>query len=115
MGGSLEQVLVNITMAESEKVIVTQLIENNIVKFYIKYVDDTLLALIKKDIAIVRNKVNSFNKNLKFTVDTSEYCVPHFLDIKICPIGLGIYQKIPKLLITQILNLLHCGNEKLHG
>ena len=62
MGGSLEQVLVNITMAESEKVIVTQLIENNIVKFYIKYVDDTLLALIKKDIAIVRNKVNSFNK-----------------------------------------------------
>ena len=112
MGGSLEQVLVNITMAESEKVIVTQLIENNIVKFY---VDDTLLALIKKDIAIVRNKVNSFNKNLKFTVDTSEYCVPHFLDIKICPIGLGIYQKIPKLLITQILNLLHCGNEKHHG
>ena len=113
--GSLEQVLVNITMAESEKVIVTQLIENNIVKFYIKYVDDTLLALIKKDIAIVRNKVNSFNKNLKFTVDTSEYCVPHFLDIKICPIGLGIYQKIPKLLITQILNLFHCGNEKRHG
>ena len=97
MGGSLEQVLVNITMAESEKVIVTQLIENNIVKFY---VDDTLLALIKKDIAIV---------------DTSEYCVPHFLDIKICPIGLGIYQKIPKLLITQILNLFHCGNEKHHG
>ena len=115
MGGSLEQVLVNITMAESEKVIVTQLIEINIVKFYIKYVDDTLLALIKKDIAIVRNKVNSFNKNLKFTVDTSEYCVPHFLDIKICPIGLGIYQKIPKLLITQILNLFHCGNEKRHG
>ena len=115
MGGSLEQVLVNITMAESEKVIVTQLIENNIVKFYIKYVDDTLLALIRKDIAIVRNKVNSFNKNLKFTVDTSEYCVPHFLDIKICPIGLGIYQKIPKLLITQILNLFHCGNEKRHG
>ena len=115
MGGSLEQVLVNITMAESEKVIVTQLIEINIVKFYIKYVDDTLLALIKKDIAIVRNKVNSFNKNLKFTVDTSEYCVPHFLDIKICPIGLGIYQKIPKLLITQILNLFHCGNENHHG
>ena len=93
MGGSLGPVLANIIMTECEKFIVNQLIENNIVKFYIRYVDDTLLVLRKKDIDIVLNKFNSFNKNLKFTVDVFENCVPHFLDIEICPNGLGIYHK----------------------
>ena len=80
-------------MTECEKVIVNKLIENNIVKFYIRYVDDTSLVLKKKDIDIVLNKFNSFNKNLKFTFDTFENCVPHSLDIEICPNGLGIYHK----------------------
>ena len=79
MGGSMKPVLANIIMTKCEKVIVNQLIENNIVKFYIKYVDDILLVLRKKDIDIILNKFNSFNKNLKFTVDTFENCVPHDL------------------------------------
>ena len=29
----------------------------------------------------------------KFTVDTFENCVPHFLEIEIFPNGLGIYHK----------------------
>ena len=82
MGGSLGQVIVN------------QLIENNIVKFYIRYVDDTYLFPRKKYIDIVLNNFNSFNKNLKFIVDSFENCVPHFLVIEICPIALGIYYKI---------------------
>ena len=41
----------------------------------------------------VLNKFNSFDDNLKFTIDTFENCVPHFLDIEICPNGLGIYHK----------------------
>ena len=93
MGESLGPVLANIIMTECEKVIVNQLSENNIVKFYIRYVDDTLLVLRKKYIDIALNKFNSFNKNLKFTVDTFENCFPHFLDIDICPNGLGIYHK----------------------
>ena len=80
-------------MTGCEKVIVIQLIENSIVKFYIRYVDGTLLVLRKKDIDIVLNKFNSFNKNLKFTVDAFENCVRHFLDIEICPNGPGIYHK----------------------
>ena len=39
-GGSLGPVLANIIMTECEKVIVNHLIENNLVKFYIRYVDD---------------------------------------------------------------------------
>ena len=55
-------------MTECEKVIVNQLFQNNFVNFYIRYVDDTLLVLRKKDTDIALNKFNSFNKNLKFTV-----------------------------------------------
>ena len=93
MGGSLGPVSANTIMTECEKAIVNQLIENNIVKFYIRYVDDTLLVLREKDIDIVLNRFNSFNKNLQFTVDTFENCVPHFLDIEICPNVLGMYHK----------------------
>ena len=48
MGGSVGPVVVNIFVTECEKVIINQLIENNIVKFYIRYVDDTLLVLRKR-------------------------------------------------------------------
>ena len=80
-------------MTECDKVIVNELIKNNGVKFYIRYVDDTLLVLRIKDIDIVLNKFNKFNKNWKFTVNIFENCVPHFLDVQICPNGLGIYHK----------------------
>ena len=93
MGGSLGPVLANIIMTECEKVIVDKLIEDGIIKFYIRYVDDTLLVIKRTDISCVLNKFNSFDDNLKFTIDTFENCVPHFLDIEICPNGLGIYHK----------------------
>ena len=48
MGGSVGPVVVNIIVTECEKVIINQLIENNIVKFYIRHVDDTLLVLRKR-------------------------------------------------------------------
>ena len=44
---------------------INQLNENNIVKFYIRYVDDTLLVLREKEIDIFLNKFNSFNKNVR--------------------------------------------------
>ena len=49
LGESVGSVLVNIIMIECEKVIVKQLIENNIVKFFIRYFDDTLLVFKKKE------------------------------------------------------------------
>ena len=49
LGESVRSVLVNIIMIECEKVIVKQLIENNIVKFFIRYFDDTLLVFKKKE------------------------------------------------------------------
>ena len=93
MGGSLGPVLANIIMTECGKVIVDKLIEDGIIKFYIRYVDDTLLVIKRTDISYVLNKFNSFDDNLKLTIDTFENCVPHFLDTEICPNGLGIYRK----------------------
>ena len=93
MGGSLGPVLANIIMKECGKVIVNQLIENNIVKVYIRYVDDIFLVLRRKHIDIFLNKFNSFIKNLEFADDTFETCVPHFLDIEICSSRLGTYHK----------------------
>ena len=48
IGGSLGPVSTNIIMTECEKVIVNQLIENKIIKLYIRYVDDTLLFSERK-------------------------------------------------------------------
>ena len=50
MGGSLGPVLANIIMTECEKAIVDKLIEDGIIKFYIRYVDDTLLVIKRTDI-----------------------------------------------------------------
>ena len=61
--------------------------------FYIRYVDNTLLVIKTTDIPFVLNKFNSFDYNLKFTIDSFENCVPHFLGMKICPNGQGIYHK----------------------
>ena len=101
MGGSLGPALANIIVTKCEKVIVNQLIENNIVNFYIRYVDNTLLVPRKKDIDIFLNKFNSFNKNLKLRVDTFENCVPHFLEIEVCSNGLGIYKKYPNFSVNK--------------
>ena len=106
MGGSVGPVLANIIMKECEKVID---------KLYIRYVEDTLLVIRKKDIDIVVNKFSSFNKNKKFAVDPFENCVSHFLDTEFVAMDSVYFTKIPKLVNTQILNLLHCGNGKHHG
>ena len=55
MGGSFRPVLANITMTKYEKVIVNKLIEYDIIKFYIRYVDDTLLVIKRTDISYILN------------------------------------------------------------
>ena len=76
-----------------KEVIVDQLKKDGIIKFYIRYLEDTLLVIKRTDISRVLNKLNSFDDNLKFTIGTIENCVPHSIDIEISPNGLGIYHK----------------------
>ena len=61
--------------------------------FYGRYVDDTLVVIKAEDLNHVYNALNNFDRNLKFTLDTLNDVVPHFLDIEIHPNGLRIYCK----------------------
>ena len=94
MGGSLGPVLANIISTECEKVSVYKLMKEKCITFYTRYVDDTLLIIKKRDINYFLNQFNSFDKNLKFTIDTFEKSALHFLDIKVCPNRLGIYHRL---------------------
>ena len=102
MGACLGPVLANIIMTELEKVVVDGLIQQGLIKFYARYVDDTLLLVKPEDTDEILRKFNQFHKNLKFTVDKFEDCVPHFLDLEIHPDGVSIYRK--ETLTAQFVN-----------
>ena len=83
MGSSLGPVLANIIMTELEKIVVSDLISSGLIKFYIRYVDDTLLLAKEDDIDNIVQQFNAFDDNLKFTIDKFTDNNVHFLDIKI--------------------------------
>ena len=84
MGSSLGPVLANIILTKFENVIVKPLIETSVLKFYCRYIDDTLLLIKKDEMQHVLNSFNSFDKSLRLTsVDTFNDGNIHFLDIKI--------------------------------
>ena len=93
MGSCLGPVLANIIMTELETVVVDKLFAANLLKFYICYVDDTLALLKESDINIVLKKLNSFHPSLKFTIDTFDDGIVHYLDIKIVDNETDIYLK----------------------
>ena len=70
MGSPLGPVLANIIMAEFESTIVKELVDKSLVKLYMRYVDNTLLLVNDTDINYIHKRLNSFDKNIKFTVDT---------------------------------------------
>ena len=69
MGSSLGPLMVNVIMTELERVVVKDLLNKRYLKFYIQYMDDTLV-LMKKSVTMVLQALNGFHKNLNFTVDT---------------------------------------------
>ena len=93
MGSALGPVLANIILTEFEKTIVSNLIKSGTIKFYRRYVDDTLALIKPSDISTVLEKFNSFDKNLQFTVDTFSDGVIHFLDILISTENTDVYHK----------------------
>ena len=67
----LGPVLANIIMTELESTIAKELVNKSLVKLYMRYVDNTLLLVKDKDIYYMHKRLNSFDKNIKFTVETS--------------------------------------------
>ena len=83
MGSSLGPVLANITMTEMETEIVDNLVNTGVIKFYVRYVDDTLVLAKPEKFDEILNKLNSFDVNLSFTTDSFNDGNVHFLDLKI--------------------------------
>ena len=93
MGSSSGPVLANIILSEFEDIIVSELVNSGVIKFYRRYVDDTLLLIWPTDIQFVLDKFNIFDKNLKFTFDDFQDGNVHFLDLKITEGGIDIFRK----------------------
>ena len=93
MGGSLGPVLANIIMTEFEHEIINNLINQGLIAFYCRYVDDTLLLIKRNTITTILEHFHKFDRNIRFTFDLFENSTPHFLDINIACDGLGIYRK----------------------
>ena len=93
MGGSLGPVLANIIMTEFEHEIINNLINQGLIAFYCRYVDDTLLLIKRNTITTILEHFHKFDRNIRFTFDLFENSTPHFLDINIASDGLGIYRK----------------------
>ena len=78
IGSSLGPVLANIIMTELEDVVIKPLITNGTIKFYTRFVGDTLLVIKPENVKKVHNALNKFDKNLRFTVDMFKDKVLHF-------------------------------------
>ena len=93
MGSSLGPVLSNVIMTEFERLVVDKLIKDGLIKFYIRYVDDTLVLAIVEDLDNIMKQFNSFDKSIHFTIDKFEDGIVHFLDIKINGFETDLYYK----------------------
>ena len=93
MESPLTPVLANIIMTELVSTIIKRLFDTAKMKFYFRYIDDTLLLIKPENIQLVQDLFNSFHENLRFTVDRFEKEVPHFLDMKMSAQVLIIYRK----------------------
>ena len=90
-GSSLGPVLANIIMAELEDIIIKPLVTNGAIKFYSRFVDDTLLVMKPENVGQAHKALNEFDNNLYFTVDAFLNAVAHFLDLELSPDGITIF------------------------
>ena len=62
MGSSLGPVMTNIIMTELENKVIKPLINDGDIKFYCRYVENTLLVVKPQDVSRIRELLNSFDK-----------------------------------------------------
>ena len=81
MGSPLSPILANIVLQDLEQEIFTT---NNIISlFYLRYVDDIVLAVHEEKVEEVLDLFNSYHDRLRFTVDFGDENGINFLDVKI--------------------------------
>ena len=90
----LDPVVANIIMTELEKIIAKDLADKSLIKVYMRYVDDTILLVKQKDNKIIYERLNFFDKNIEFTIDSFADRNIQFLDIQIKKNLTSIYYKL---------------------
>ena len=93
MGSLFGPVMASIIMTELENKVIKPLLNDGTVKFYCRYVDDTLPVVKPQDVSRIHKLLKGFDRNLKFTVYFFENEVPHFLELEMLPDGISIYRK----------------------
>ena len=91
MGSYLGPTLANIITTESEIKLVDSLFKDDLLKFYIRCVDDTLTLIKESDIDNVLSKLNGFCPSLNFSVDKFNGGVVHYWDLKTIDKKTNIY------------------------
>ena len=70
------------------------MITSDKLKFYVRYVDDTLVLAKPEDIPLILDKLNSFHPQIQFKYEEFvDHNDVHFLDIKFDSQGTTIYRK----------------------
>ena len=93
MESPLGPVLANIIMIELEKIIIKDLVDKSLIKVYMQCVIDNLLLVKEKDIKLIHERLSSFDKNIKLTINNFPDGTVHFLDIQINKNHTSIYYK----------------------
>ena len=71
----------HIIMTEWKKIIAKVLFDKSLIKVYMRYIDDTLPLVNKKDINLIHGRLSSFDEKIKFTIDNFTDGNAYFLDI----------------------------------
>ena len=83
LGLLLGLILANVIMPEFERLAVDKLIKDDLIRFYIRYVDDNVVLVKVENIDNIMKQFNSFDKSIQITIDRFEDGIVHFLDIKL--------------------------------
>ena len=83
LGLLLGLILANVIMPEFERLAVDKLVKDDLIRFYIRYVDDNLVLVKVENIDNIMKQFNSFDKSIQITIDRFEDGIVHFLDIKL--------------------------------
>ena len=93
MGSPLGPTLANIFMTAFEDEIVRKLIDSDVIKFYVRYVDDTLIVAKPSDFKTILETFNTFHPQIQFTLEEFPDNNVHFLDLLINSSDITIFRK----------------------
>ena len=115
MGSPLGPTLANIIMTEFEDIIIKPLINSGTIKFYKRYVDNTLILTKPSDIPYIFAKFNSFHPSIYTQLTISMTTTSIFSTSKFTPLVFLSTENLRILVNINTSLVFHLGHEKLLG